>query len=57
MKRKDTGEFIDDVTISAGVARYRPEKDSTAVFISRADNALYRSKMGGRNRVTQESFD
>lgn len=57
MKRKDTGSFIDDVTISVGVARYRPDKDSTAVFISRADDALYRSKKGGRNRVTQESFE
>jgi len=56
LTHKDTGDVIAEVTISIGVARYRPEHDSTAVFISRADNALYRSKMGGRNRVTQESF-
>lgn len=55
--RKDTNTFVDQVTVSIGAARYRPEKDSVAVFISRADNALYRSKMGGRNRVTQESFE
>lgn len=56
LQRKDTGEAIGDITISIGVARYRPAEDSVAVFISRADSALYRSKMGGRNRVTQESF-
>jgi diguanylate cyclase len=55
--RKDTGVSIGSVTISIGVARFRPESDSVAMFLSRADNALYRSKMGGRNRVTQESFD
>ncbi len=54
--RKDTGVPVDDVTVSIGVARYRPDQDSVAVFISRADDALYRSKMGGRNRVMQESF-
>lgn len=56
LQRKDNGDFIDQVTISIGVARYRPDQDSVAVFISRADNALYRSKIGGRNRVTSESF-
>lgn len=55
--RKDTNTFVDQVHVSIGVARYRPEQDSVAVFISRADDALYRSKMGGRNRVTQESFN
>lgn len=55
--RKDTHTYVDQVHVSIGVARYRPEQDSVAVFISRADDALYRSKMGGRNRVTQESFN
>ena len=55
--RKDTGASIGLVSVSIGVARYRPEADSIAMLISRADNALYRSKIGGRNRVTQESFD
>jgi diguanylate cyclase len=55
--RKDTGASIGGITLSVGVARYRPETDSVPLFISRADDALYRSKMGGRNRVTQESFE
>lgn len=55
--RKDTGESIGAITVSVGVSRFRPEADSVPLFISRADAALYRSKMGGRNRVTPESFD
>jgi diguanylate cyclase len=55
--RKDTGESLGLITVSIGVARYRPEADSIPMLISRADSALYRSKMGGRNRVTQESFE
>lgn len=55
--RKDTGATLGSITISAGVARYRPEADSIIMLISRADDALYRSKTGGRNRVTQESFE
>lgn len=55
--RKDTGENLGSVTVSIGVARYRPEADSIPLLIGRADNALYRSKTGGRNRVTQESFE
>lgn len=55
--RKDTGATVGIVTVSIGVARYRPETDSVPLFINRADDALYRSKMGGRNRVTQESFE
>jgi diguanylate cyclase (GGDEF)-like protein len=41
------------VTISAGVAVYRGERDVTdAVLLSRADEALYASKERGRNRTT-----
>ena len=56
LKRKDNNEFIDEITVSIGVARYRYDQDSIAMFISRADDALYRSKHGGRNKVTVESF-
>lgn len=56
LKRKDTGANYGQVTISAGVAAYRHEVDTPASFIKRADEALYRSKNAGRNRVTQENL-
>ncbi|MDE2394655.1 MAG: GGDEF domain-containing protein [Burkholderiales bacterium] len=39
------------VTVSAGVAAWQPGEDPKA-FVSCADAALYRSKEGGRDRVT-----
>jgi diguanylate cyclase len=51
--RRDTREEIGHVTISAGVAVYRPE-ESAAAFIERADRALYTAKHKGRNRVLTE---
>jgi diguanylate cyclase (GGDEF)-like protein len=38
------------VTCSFGVAQYA-EGDTAATFISRADDALYRAKLNGRNQV------
>lgn len=38
------------VTVSIGVAEFRPGEDSTAL-IARADEALYRAKAGGRDLV------
>jgi diguanylate cyclase (GGDEF)-like protein len=41
------------VSISGGVAAFPADGASVAELIQRADEALYRSKKGGRNRVTQ----
>lgn len=57
LTHKDTKENYGTVTISVGAAQYHANFDSDKSLISRADAALYRSKKGGRNRVTQESFE
>jgi len=54
MKRRTTGETIGYVTISMGVAQYRPG-ESMADFIARADGSLYAAKRKGRNRVISET--
>lgn len=52
-KAKDTGASIGSITLSFGVSLYRPGEALDA-FIKRADDALYKSKSDGRNRVTCE---
>ncbi|HHO75067.1 MAG TPA: GGDEF domain-containing protein [Deltaproteobacteria bacterium] len=52
-KRKDTGEIIEQVHISGGVAQYRIG-ESLDSLVQRADMALYWSKQNGRCRVTSE---
>lgn len=39
------------ITISIGIAGFRPERESFDDLIERADKALYRAKKTGRNRV------
>jgi diguanylate cyclase len=56
LKRKDTGANYGQITISAGVASFRHDKDTPETLVKRADEALYRSKHAGRNRVTQENL-
>lgn len=48
--RKSTGESLGMVTLSFGVAQYKPG-ESLEEFIVRADTGLYQAKKRGRNRV------
>jgi len=50
----ESGEII-PVTISIGVAGYRPGDTELEAIVRRADEALYRAKAKGRNRVEIES--
>lgn len=51
LKRRSTDEDLGAVTVSAGVAQRR-HGESLAMFVERADAALYASKHAGRNCVT-----
>lgn len=55
LKRKDTGATIGSITVSIGVAKFDLSRDTGATLIARADEALYRSKKAGRNRVSLEN--
>jgi diguanylate cyclase len=55
IKKRNTGETYGTITVSIGVARLRAETDTLPSLIKRADEALYRSKRDGRNRVTREA--
>jgi diguanylate cyclase len=50
MKKKNTRESLGKISLSFGVTVYR-EPESTDHFLERADQALYRSKNEGRDRV------
>jgi diguanylate cyclase len=51
--RRSTGELLPAITVSIGVAQFRPG-ESMAQFIERCDGALYLAKRTGRNRVVTE---
>ena len=51
LRRRSTNDELGAVTISAGFAQHRPGETPSAL-LERADEALYASKRGGRNRVT-----
>jgi diguanylate cyclase len=48
--KRSTGENLGRITISIGVAEWRPG-DTAAALVERADMALYAAKNGGRNQV------
>lgn len=54
LKNRSTGQSYGTVTVSVGVARYRPG-EQLEEFVTRADQALYRAKGEGRNRVVAEN--
>jgi diguanylate cyclase len=51
--RKSTSEDLGKITISIGLAKLRPGEQGDALM-GRADDCLYVSKRGGRNRVTTD---
>ncbi|HVL72066.1 MAG TPA: GGDEF domain-containing protein [Beijerinckiaceae bacterium] len=48
--KRSTGESLGKVTISLGVATYRPG-DTGSTLLERADQCMYAAKRGGRNRT------
>ncbi len=54
LKRKDTGESYGSITVSIGASQMNAN-DTPQSLMKRADEALYRSKHNGRNRVTLEN--
>ena len=54
LTNKKTGRSYGQITMSLGIALYRPG-ESIDEFLTRADEALYRAKRDGRNRVECEA--
>jgi len=50
LQRKNDNQSLGKITLSIGVARLQ-SGDNPESFIVRADNALYKAKQSGRNRV------
>ena len=48
--KRSTGESLGKVTISLGIAAFRPG-DSCISLLERADQCMYRAKRAGRNRT------
>jgi diguanylate cyclase len=56
LRRRSTNEDLGAVTISAGFAR-RKRDEPVHALMERADGALYASKRGGRNQITNGEVD
>lgn len=52
--KKSTGESLGRITMSVGVATFKPE-DAAETLIHRADKCLYAAKDGGRDQVKCET--
>jgi diguanylate cyclase len=52
--KRSTGEVLGRITISIGVAQWRPGDTATSI-VDRADQCLYAAKHGGRNLVRTET--
>ena len=50
-----SGESLGPVTMSLGIAQLRPG-DTPATLLERADQAMYRAKRNGRNRVEADAI-
>ena len=53
-RKKQTGEELSSITISLGIAQYRPS-EALVDFIQRADDGLYQAKRTGRNKVVTDT--
>ena len=51
-----TGEVLGHITLSLGVAEFH-DGDTVSTLVHRADEALYRAKASGRNRVEAEAHE
>jgi diguanylate cyclase len=56
IRRVNSEQEIGNISVSAGVSQYR-SGESTEQFVSRADQAMYAAKAGGKNRVRTEVAD
>ena len=51
----EQGQKTIEVTISIGIAALEASRDTAAQLLKRADQALYRAKRDGRNRVVADA--
>lgn len=55
LKRKNEDNPISTITASFGIATYKGEGETGEDLIARADEALYKAKTDGRNRIVLET--